>query len=111
MEIDISIGSESMTVNIGNPHKSDLAHVEKTIIDFGMKFGIDLTALKTERLVSRMVKGVAGCEGGCPADAKDIVRQGFGDFSLSYTEGGILSAVHILENGKHLNIKIFPEFD
>ena len=111
MDIDISIGNESLTINIENPHELDLTDIMKSIVDFGMKLGVDLTGLKTEKLISRMIRGVAGCEGGCPADAKGLARQGFGDFSLSYTEGGILSAVHTLENGKHLSVKIFPEFN
>ena len=58
-----------------------------------------------------MIKGVAGCEGGCQEDKKNLVRQGFGDFTLSYVEGGILTAACKLSNGTPLEVKIFPEFD
>lgn len=111
MDIDISIEKESLTVNIENPHNFNVSHVIKSIVDFGMKFGIDLAPLELGKLIPRMVRGVAGCEGGCPSDAKSLVNEGFRNFSLSYVEGGILSAVHTLGNGKLFSIKIFPEFD
>lgn len=111
MDIDISIGNETLTINVENPHNFNVSHVIKSIVDFGLKSGIDITGLKIEKLIPRMVRGVAGCEGGCPSHAKSLVKQGLGDFSLSYIEGGILSAVHNLENGKPLEVKIFPEFD
>ncbi len=111
MDIDISIGNELLTLKIDNPHKFDLKSVTNNIVEFGTKLGIDLTALKTDKLIVSMIRGVAGCEGGCPANAKNLVRQGFEDFDLSYTEGGILSAVHTFEDGNSLNLKIFPEFE
>ncbi len=111
MDIGVSIGKESLDVNISNPHKIDLDKVVKNIVEFGSKFEIDLAGLKIERLIPKMIRGVAGCEGGCPADAQSLVRQGFGSFNLSYIEGGILSAVCTLDNGKPFSVKIFPEFD
>ncbi len=111
MDIDVSINNESITINIENPHRFDLSQVTERIVDFGMKQGISLSELRIEKLIPRMIRGVAGCEGGCPSDAKGLVREGFGDFNLSYIEGGILSAVHGLENGKSLSVKIFPEFN
>ncbi len=111
MDIDVSIGKESLTVNIENPYESDMSSAVESIVDFCMKLGIDVTALELEKLIPRMVRGVAGCEGGCPSDAKSLVSEGFRNFSLSYVEGGILSAVHNLGNGKSFSIKVFPEFD
>lgn len=111
MDIGISIGTEFLDVNIENPHEFDLTSVLSKIVDFGRSFEVDLTGLKIDRLIPKMIRGVAGCEGGCPADAKGLVRQGFGDFSLSYIEGGILSAVCTLDNGKPFSVKIFPEFN
>jgi hypothetical protein len=110
MDIDIHIGTESLTVFVENPHRFDVSHVFQRIYDFGMKFGVDLNALKIGKLIPEMVRGVAGCEGGCPADAKSLVRTGFGDFTLAYIEGGILSASYNLHNGKSLVVKIFPDF-
>ncbi len=111
MDIDVSIGNESLTIKVESPYMLDISHAAKNILDFGMKVGVDLSELKIEKLIPRMVKGVAGCEGGCPSDAKSLVREGFGGFNISYIEGGILSAVHGLENGKSLSVKIFPEFE
>lgn len=111
MDIDVSINNESMTISIEDPHKYNASSETKGIIDFGQKFGVDLSPLQIERLIPRMIRGVAGCEGGCPSDAKSLVRQGFGAFKLSYIEGGILSADCSLEGGKSFSVKIFPEFD
>ena len=111
MDIGVSIGKESLNINIENPLRFNISPVIKSIIDFGMKVGVDLTGLKIETLIPRMVRGVAGCEGGCPADAKNLVREGFGNFRLSYIEGGILSADYNLEDGRSLSVRIFPEFN
>ena len=111
MDIDISIGKDSLPVNIENPYKFDLDNIVKNIIDFGNKFGVDLKPFNIEALIPRMIRGVAGCEGGCPSDAMRMVREGFGKFKLEYVEGGILTAVQTLESGKPLEVKIFPDFD
>ncbi len=111
MDLDVSIDKESLNINIENPYKFDVAQVTESIVDFGKKFGVDLASLEIEKLIPRMIRGVAGCEGGCPADAKSLVREGLGDFNISYVEGGILTAVQTLENGKPLKVKIFPDFE
>lgn len=111
MDIDVSINGESLSVSIENPHSFDLAQVTEDIIGFGKKYGVDLGPLEMENLIPRMIRGVAGCESGCPADAQSLVRQGFGSFSLSYIEGGILTAVHTLQNGTPVEVKVFPDFD
>jgi hypothetical protein len=111
MDIDISIGRESLTINIENPHRFDLSRVVRDVADFGASRGIDIKELGIEKLIPRMIRGVAGCEGGCPSDAKGVVRDGFRNFTLSYVEGGILKAVHSPAEGEPLEIKVFPEFD
>ena len=111
MDIDIMIGDKSLTVSLENAYRFDLVKVMKSVTDFGAGEGADIAGLKIEKLIPRMIKGVAGCEGGCPSDAKSFVREGFGNFSLSYVEGGILKAEHPLDSGECLQIKIFPEFD
>ena len=111
MDIDVSINKESLSINIDNPHRFDVAQVTENIINFGQQYGIDLSPLKIDRLIPRMIRGVAGCEGGCPSDAKNLVREGFGDFSISYVEGGILTANQVLNDGNPLEVKIFPDFD
>lgn len=111
MDIDISINGESLTINVENPHRFDVKKVMPEISGFGKKFGIDLAPYDMDKLIPRMIRGVAGCEGGCPSDAMSMARKGFGNFKLSYVEGGILTASQRLENGKPLEVKIFPDFD
>jgi len=111
MDIDVKIDSESMSINVDNPHRFDMSQHTENILNFGKKLGVDLTPLEMEKLIPRMIRGVAGCEGGCPSDAQSLVREGFGSFDLAYIEGGILTAVYNLENGKPLEVKIFPDFD
>lgn len=110
MDIDIAIGKKSLTLSVENPFHFDLAQLLQRISEFCGEKGLDIKKFGIEKLIPRMIRGVAGCEGGCPSDAKSFVREGFGDFSLSYVEGGILKAVQPLDNGDHLEIKIFPEF-
>ncbi len=111
MDIDVSINGESLSIEVDNPYKVDAVQTAGEIIDFGRKFEVDLSPLEIEKLIPRMIRGVAGCEGGCPSDAMSMVREGFGGFKIQYVEGGILTAVQTLENGKPLEVKIFPDFD
>jgi hypothetical protein len=110
MDLDIRIGEDSFPVDIENPFRFDISAVMDDIIKFGNKNGVELEAYGLDKLIPRMIKGVAGCEAGCPSDAHGVVRQGFGDFKLDYVEGGILTAVQFLENSKKLEIKLFPDF-
>lgn len=111
MEIDITIGEDSLTINVTDPHGFKTSGDSKSIIDFGRKLGVDMVGIEVDKLIPRMIRGVAGCESGCPADAQSLVKDGFGRFDLSYIEGGILSAVCGLEDGKSVSVRIFPEFD
>ncbi len=111
MDIDVRIDKESLNINIENPYRFDVSQVTKNIIDFGNKFDVDFTPLEMEKLIPRMIKGVAGCEAECPSDAKSLVRHGFGKFKLLYIEGGILTAINTIENGKRIEVKVFPDFD
>jgi len=61
-------------------------------------------------LIPKMIKGIAGCENGCPSDAKRLVSRGVKGFELEYIEGGILSARTYLKNGGTLYLKLFPDF-
>jgi hypothetical protein len=69
-----------------------------------------LNVFDIKGLLPKMVRGIAGCEGGCPANALELVSSGFKNFDLAYIEGGILTAKAELENGKTLNLKMFPDF-
>jgi len=110
MDLDVVIGKESLPVNIENHFSFDIGAVMSNIIDFGNKNEVDLIPFQLDELIKRMIKGVAGCEAGCPSDAKSIVRDGFGNFTLDYVEGGILTATQVLDNNKTLQVKIFPGF-
>jgi len=110
MDIDISVGNESLSFNIDNPRRFNIRDVMNDVLSFGNNEGVDFNQLDVERLIPRMIRGVAGCEAGCPSDAHSVVREGFGSFKLEYVEGGILTATQVLENNKTLQIKIFPDF-
>jgi hypothetical protein len=110
MDIDISIGSESLSLNVENPHRFNVSTVMNDVLNFGNKEGVDFNHLDVERLIPKMIRGVAGCEAGCPSNAQSVAREGFGSFKLEYVEGGILTATLGLENSKTLQIKISPDF-
>ena len=48
MDIDVSINKESLNISIDNPHRFDVAGVTENIIEFGRKFGVDLSPLRIE---------------------------------------------------------------
>jgi hypothetical protein len=110
MEIDVSIDGKSLTIDIENPYKADLPHVVKEISAFGGTMDAELSNLDLRGLLARMIKGVAGCEHGCPANAKTLVYHGYGQFKLNYVEGGILSASCELKDKKSIELKVFPGF-
>ncbi|MBF0458534.1 MAG: hypothetical protein HQK99_11655 [Nitrospirae bacterium] len=110
MEIDVSIDGKSLSIDIDNPYKADLPQVANDIAAFGSGMGAELSDLDIKGLLGRMIKGVAGCEHGCPADAKSLVYHGYGRFKLKYVDGGILSASCELQDKRSLALKIFPEF-
>ena len=110
MDIDIRINGESITVNVDNPHTFDVSNVMDDIAGFGRENGVDLSAYEIEKLIPLMIRGVAGCEAGCPSDAMGVARRGFGNFRIEYVEGGILTATQSLDNGQPLELKIFPDF-
>ena len=110
MDLDVRIGNESLPVDIENPFRFDMAAVMSDVIEFGNKHDVALGPYELDKLIPRMIKGVASCEAGCPSDAQNVVRQGFGNFKLEYVEGGILTAIQILENSKELEVKIFPDY-
>jgi len=110
MDIDVSLNGESLPVHVENPHRLDVDDVAGRIGEFLKARGAVTDELDLEALLPRMVRGVAGCEGGCPADARQMVRDGFKEYRLDYIEGGILTATCDLEEGKRLEIKMFPDF-
>ncbi len=109
MELEVSFGEESITLNVENPFRLDPEEIGWKIRHFAEEKGLSLEGLDIEGLLPRMVKGVYGCEEGCPADAKKLVTEGHTGFWLEYIEGGILKAV--AEGTEPVfSIKVFPEF-
>ncbi len=110
MELDVSIGKDSLSLDIENPYRLDIDGIMEKIVAFVEGKGAKLNGLDVEGLLPRMVKGIAGCEDGCPADAKTLVTKGHGTFAIEYIEGGILSARAPLSSDETLDLKMFPEF-
>lgn len=57
-----------------------------------------------------MINGIAGCESGCPANAKGLVSGGYKGFDVQYVEGGILTARIMTRDGSIIYLKMFPDF-
>jgi hypothetical protein len=110
MELDIHIDNDSLSVTIDNPYQLDIKAIMTQIEGFLSSRGVPLNDMDIEGLIPRMVKGIAGCEKGCPADAKTLVSRGYKKFDLAYIEGGILSAKSQTEDKKVLSLKMFPDF-
>jgi hypothetical protein len=110
MVLDVIIDKESLTIDIADPFHPDIVAIVSRIEQFVHTKGSDITGLAVKELILRMIKGIAGCEKGCPADAKGIVKRGFEGFELQYIEGGILSAYALLHDGRRLDLKMFPNF-
>ncbi len=110
MEIDVIIDKENLSIKIENPFHFDTKKTIKKIIDFGQNNGVQLLENEIESLILRLIRGVAGCENDCPADALTLARSGFRNFKVEYTDGGILSAKSLLRNNRIIEIKVFPDF-
>ncbi|RME69322.1 MAG: hypothetical protein D6778_00620, partial [Nitrospirae bacterium] len=98
MEIEMLAGNKNQTIEVPNPYRADIKAIGEEIRNLVGSEMID--GLDVEGLIKRMIKGVYGCEQGCPADAKSLVREGYGPFKLQYIEGGILAAEVTLASGQ-----------
>lgn len=110
MELDVRIDKDSISISIDNPFRLDLDFIVGRVEQFLATKGQKLNGLDVRGLLPSMVKGIAGCEAGCPADAKSVVKKGYQKFKLDYIEGGILSATAEIGEGKTLSLKLFPDF-
>ncbi len=110
MELDVRVGDKSLSIPINNPFQLDIDSVAGQIDSLLSSEGAGTNGLDIRGLLQKMVKGIAGCESGCPANAKSFVSRGFTNFELDYIEGGILQARASLNNGKALSLKMFPDF-
>jgi hypothetical protein len=110
MELDVRVGSKSLAVTIADPFRLDLDSMVSQIESFFASQGAASKGLDIRGLLPKMVKGIAGCEGGCPADAQRFVARGYTNFKLAYIEGGILQAQARSECGKDISLRMFPDF-
>lgn len=110
MVLDVAIDAASVTIQIDNPFKPDLDAISVQIERFAHSAGTDVTALDVRGLIAGMIKGIAGCEHGCPANAKNLVSAGYKGFDVEYVEGGILTAHIRTGAGSLLSLKMFPDF-
>jgi hypothetical protein len=110
MELDVSIDNDSFSIHIDNPFSLDLENILKNFENFAASKGCRVNGLDIKGLIPKMVRGIAGCENGCPADALSFISEGFKNFELAYIEGGILTAKAITEKGKTIFLKMFPHF-
>ncbi len=110
MELDARLNGRSISIPIADPFHLDLAVITGKIRELAAGQGVSVAGLDVDGLVPMMVRGVAGCEAGCPADAKGIVERGHRNFRLEYVEGGILTAQADMKEGGTLMLKLFPDF-
>lgn len=110
MLLDVTIGGNTLSLQIDDPFRVDLDAFVSSIEDFAAPKGLNLSKPEVRNIISKMIKGIAGCERGCPADAKGFASEGFQGFKLEYIEGGILSAMTEGEKDKCLHLRMFPDF-
>lgn len=110
MELDVSLNSDSISIPIGNPYSVDVDQVAAKIENFASAREMSLAGIDIRGLIPKMIRGIAGCEGGCPANAKSLVKSGYENFELEYIEGGILSARATTDGGAVFELKMFPDF-
>lgn len=110
MLLDVTLGKESISIDIEDPFHADIDSIVKSIREFTTPRDLSLDDIDVAGLVPKLIRGIAGCEGGCPANALEFVNRGFRNFELKYIEGGILSAKVALEDGKSLQLRMFPDF-
>ncbi|RMD51713.1 MAG: hypothetical protein D6828_06815 [Nitrospirae bacterium] len=112
MDIEISYKGDSHHIEVENPYKMDAKAVSKEMEEFLNQHGLkkdEIKDLNIAELLPKMVRGVAGCEAGCPANAYSLVKSGVGSYKLKYIDGGILTAYTPVKDGT-IEIKVFPGF-
>ena len=110
MVIEVIIGEFSETIQIAKAFNPDLDGIVSRIEQLAASKNIDIAGLDFRGLIPAMIKGIVGCEHGCPADAKGLIARGYSGFQLNYIEGGILTAKSITGNGNPAHIRMFPDF-
>ena len=110
MEIEFEIQGNTYSKTTKNPFNLDIKQLVEEFKKYLSERNIYIENIDLEGLIPRMIKGVFGCEGGCPADAKRLVSEGYDGFKLEYIEGGILKAEYDMGNSVILSVKVFPDF-
>ncbi len=110
MVLDVSIDKDSITVEIPKPFQLDLDGICGQIKKFADSKEVNIEEVDIEGLIPKLVRGISGCEGGCPSDAKGLASRGFKSFELQYIDGGILLAQTTLEGVTSMSLKMFPDF-
>ena len=109
MLLDAIVDGESVSIQIDDPFHPDLDGIIGKIKGLAASKGADLSVLDVRGLIPKMIRGIAGCESGCPSNAKELVSRGVRNFELQYIEGGILSARATEGSGSFI-LKMFPDF-
>ncbi|HMK42982.1 MAG TPA: hypothetical protein VK445_02470 [Dissulfurispiraceae bacterium] len=110
MLLEASFDGASASMPIADPFRPDLDGIIARIQELAASNHTSVAALDLRGLIQQMIRGIAGCERGCPADAKGLISRGYEGFSLQYIEGGILTAQTTLDQNKKLVLKMFPDF-
>ena len=110
MELDVRLDKDSLTIIIHDPFKLELEDILVRINSFLSRHGDQLNGLDLAGLLPRMVRGIAGCEAGCPSDAMGVVSKGHPNFKIEYIEGGILTATARTRQDRTLSLRLFPDF-
>ncbi len=110
MELDVKVADKSLSIPIPDPFRLDVEAAVARIESFLTAQDATATGLDLRGLLPKLIKGIAGCEGGCPADAQSFVSRGFTNFKLAYIEGGILQALAKTKEGKDVSLRMFPDF-
>jgi hypothetical protein len=109
MVLDVVFNDSSATIDIPEPFRPDLDAIIVQIERIAGPGG-DVDQTDVRGLILEMIRGIAGCESGCPANAKSLVSRGYKSFDLHYIEGGILTARTTTVGGNVISLKMFPDF-
>jgi hypothetical protein len=109
MLLDVIIDGQSVSVRIDDPHRPDLEMIFSEIERFTSSKETEIEALDIKGLISAMIRGIVGCERGCPANAKYLESVGHKGFTVRYVEGGVLTA-NIKTGDQMLSLRMFPDF-
>ena len=110
MVLEVNIDGDSISIQIDKPFQPELKGMMMRIEELAASKGADISAMDVDKLILEMVRGIAGCESGCPANAKSLISRGYKGFELRYVEGGILTARSNTGNSGILQLKMFPDF-